>query len=252
PDDVVAPSALADDENHAPPREMLVAEIEQLKSNFFAAARRAVRAGFDAIEIHGGHGYLLHQFVSPATNVRPDHCGGSFENRVRLALEISELVRAAIPESMPLMYRLSPTDWLEETDVGSGWTVEESVQLAPLLAGKGVDVLDVTTAGNHPQQKIKGGPAYQAPFAKKVENAVGEKMLVATVGAITTGTLAKELVSGHQNVDDVPLGIVPVGRTFQKNPGLVWAWAEELQSSIYLPKQTGWGFGGLASKPSLH
>jgi 2,4-dienoyl-CoA reductase-like NADH-dependent reductase (Old Yellow Enzyme family) len=253
PDDVVAPSAVAYDANHASPREMSLAEIEQFKTDFVAAAKRAVRAGFDAVEIHGAHGYLLHQFISPASNRRTDHYGGSFENRVRLVLEITEMVRAAIPESMPLFFRLSATDWLEENaDVGPGWTVEESVRLAPLLAERGVDMLDVTTAGNHPQQKIKGGPAYQAPFAKTIKKAIGDKMLVGTVGAITTGTLAQELVSGGENGDDAPLDIVAAGRMFQKNPGLVWAWAEELQTSIYLPKQIGWGFGGRASKPPHH
>jgi 2,4-dienoyl-CoA reductase-like NADH-dependent reductase (Old Yellow Enzyme family) len=249
-DDVVGPSALPYDPQHALPRAMSEAEIERFKSDFVAAALRAVRAGFDAVEIHGGHGYLLHQFVSPATNQRTDRYGGSFENRVRLPLEICELVRAAIPAGMPLLYRLSATDWLEEAEgyQGPSWTVEESILIAPLLAEKGVDILDVTTGGNHPQQRIKGGPGYQAPFAKKIKKAVGDKMLVGTVGAIATGTLAEQLISGGADADDVPLDIVAVGRGFQKNPGLVWAWAEELQTSIYLPKQIGWGFGGRATR----
>jgi 2,4-dienoyl-CoA reductase-like NADH-dependent reductase (Old Yellow Enzyme family) len=126
--------------------------------------------------------------------------------------------------------------------------VEESVRFALLLAEKGVDFLDVTTGGNHPLQKIKPGPAYQAPFAKAIKKAVGDKMLVGTVGAITTGALAEELVSGSADEDGVALDIIAVGRPFQKNPGLVWAWAEELQTSIYLPKQIGWGFGGRATR----
>jgi 2,4-dienoyl-CoA reductase-like NADH-dependent reductase (Old Yellow Enzyme family) len=231
---------------------MSLDEIEQVKADFVAAARRAVKAGFDAVEIHGAHGYLLHQFVSPASNRRTDRYGGEFDNRARLALEVTEMVREAIPESMPLMYRISATDWLEEDDeVGPGWTVEDSIRLVPLLAERGVDVLDVSTAGNHPRQKIKGGPAYQAPFAMAIKKAVGDKMLVGTVGAITTGTLAEELVSGGPDPDKA-LDFVAAGRMFQKNPGLVWAWAEELQTSIYLPKQIGWGFGGRTSKPSHH
>ncbi|KAK4033724.1 FMN-linked oxidoreductase [Parachaetomium inaequale] len=250
PADVVAPSTVPYDAQHAAPRALSETEIEQLKSDFVAAARRAVRAGFDAVEIHGGHGYLLHQFVSPASNRRTDRYGGSFENRVRLPLEVCEALRATIPEGMPLLYRLSATDWLEEAEgyEGPSWAVEESVQFALLLAENGVDFLDVTTGGNHPQQKIRPGPAYQAPFAKTIKKAVGDKMLVGTVGAITTGTLAEELVSGGGGADDVPLDIIAVGRPFQKNPGLVWAWAEELQTSIYLPKQIGWGFGGRATR----
>lgn len=251
PDDVVAPSPLAYDANHAAPRALTLAEIEQFKSDFVAAAQRAVKAGFDAVEIHGGHGYLLHQFVSPAANLRTDRYGGSFENRVRLPLELTEMVRAAIPQDMPLLYRLSATDWLEESDSyqGPSWTLDESIQLALLLADRGVDVLDVTTGGVHPGQKIRSGPAYQAPFAQTLKRALGDRMLVATVGAITTGALAEELLSGSpDDADAVQLDIVAVGRMFQKNPGLVWSWAEELKTAIYLPKQIGWGFGGRASK----
>ncbi|KAJ4294940.1 NADH-dependent flavin oxidoreductase [Collariella sp. IMI 366227] len=222
PKDVVAPSSVGYDAHHAAPRAMSMAEIEQFKSDFVAAARRAVGAGFDAIEIHGGHGYLLHQFVSPATNQRTDRYGGSFENRVRLPLEICEVVRAAIPADMPLLYRLSATDWLEEADQyqGPSWKLEDSVRFAPLLAEKGVDFLDVTTGGNHPQQKIRAGPGYQAPFAKEIKKAVGKKMFVGTVGAITTGPQAEELIRGDRDADDVPLDIVLVGRMFLKNPGL--------------------------------
>jgi len=253
PDDCLAPSAIPYNEKFPVPREMSVAEIEELKSDFVAAAKRAVAAGFDVVELHNAHGYLLHEFLSPASNKRTDRYGGSFENRARLTLEVVELLRQTIPEEMPLFVRISATDWLEEVEGLEGWTVEESAKLAGLLAERGVDLLDVSTGGNHPKQKIKGGPGYQAPFAKKIKKAVGDKMLVSTVGSITGGKQAEELLKGGQSgEDDEPLDAVMAGRSFQKNPGLVWSWAEELGVGIYLANQIGWGFGGRATrKPRL-
>lgn len=251
PDDVVGPSAIAFNEHHATPREMTLDEIEELKEDFVSTARRAVAAGFDVIELHYAHGYLLHSFLSPVSNQRTDKYGGSFENRTRLALELVELVRKEIPEDMPLFVRISATDWLEEVE-GFGpeksWTVDDSCKLAVLLAERGVDFLDVSSGGNHPQQKITSGPGYQAPFAKKIKKAVGDKMLVSTVGSITSGKQANELLEGGKGDDDEPLDGVAVGRMFQKNPGLVWTWAEELDVGIYVASQIGWGFGGRATK----
>jgi len=251
PDDVVAPSAVPYDEHHARPREMTLAEIAQLKEDFVSAARRAVKAGFDVVELHNAHGYLLHNFVSPATNKRADQYGGSFENRTRLTLEIAEAVRDAIPDEMPLFCRISATDWLDEADGydGASWTVADSTRLALLLADRGVDVLDVSSGGNHPAQKLVTGPGYQAGFAKAIKKAVEEKMVVCTVGSITSGKQAEQLLAGRAD-NDVPLDIVAAGRMFQKNPGLVWAWAEELDTSIHVASQIGWGFGGRATKTS--
>ncbi|KAK3312667.1 hypothetical protein B0H66DRAFT_378727 [Apodospora peruviana] len=250
PDDCVAPSAIPYNEKFPVPREMSLKEIEQLKKDFVAAAKRAVAAGFDVIELHNAHGYLLHEFLSPASNQRKDQYGGSFENRVRLTLETVELVRAAIPDTMPLFVRISATDWLEEAEgyTGESWTLEDSCKLAPLLAERGVDLLDVSSGGNHPQQKVKAGPGYQAPFAKKIKKVVGDKMLVSTVGSITGGKQADELLEGGKGEDDEPLDVVLAGRMFQKNPGLVWAWAEELGVGIYQANQIGWGFGGRATR----
>lgn len=243
PDDVVAPSAIAYSDAFPKPRAMSLDEIEQLKRDFVSATRRAVAAGFDAVEVHAAHGYLLHEFMSPVSNHRTDRYGGSFENRVRLTLEIVELVRETIPKDMPLFVRISATDWLENVEgfEGGSWTVEQSAKLAELLAEMGVDLLDVSTGGNHPKQKVKGGPGYQAPFAKKIKEKVGNKLLVGTVGNITTGTLAQELLEGK---GDVPLDVAMAGRMFQKNPGLVWAWAEDLGVAIHVANQIGWGFGG--------
>lgn len=255
PDDVVAPSAVAYDERYPKPRAMTMAEIEELKQDFVAAAKRAVAAGFDVIELHSAHGYLLHNFLSPASNHRTDRYGGSFENRVRLLLEITELVRATIPDDMPLFARISATDWLDQAKDydGESWTVDQSCRLAGLLADRGVDLIDVSSGGNHPKQAIKSYPGYQAPFAKAIKKAVGDRLLVGTVGSITSGKLAQELLEGGKGDDDEPLDVALAGRMFQKNPGLVWAWAEELGVGIYVASQIGWGFGGRATRtPKKH
>lgn len=231
PDDVVAPSAIRFDENYPQPRALTIEEIEQIKLDFMAAAKRAIKTGFDALEIHSAHGYLLHSFLSPVTNHRTDQYGGSFENRARLLLEITDGFRAVMPEDMPLVVRVSATDWLEDVE-GYGadsWKLSDTVRLAELLAKRGVDVIDVSSGGNHPQQKIKPGPGYQAPFAKAVKRAVGDSMLVGTVGSITNGQQAEDLLVGGKDEDDTPLDIVSAGRMFQKNPGLVWAWADDVR-----------------------
>ncbi|OTB03217.1 hypothetical protein M426DRAFT_322007 [Hypoxylon sp. CI-4A] len=250
PDDVVAPSAIPFNKDHASPRALALDEIAELKADFASAAKRAVKAGFDVVELHGAHGYLLHSFLSPASNQRTDRYGGSFENRSRLLLEVVEEVRRVIPEETPLFVRVSATDWLEEAVGYSGesWTVSDTVRLAGLLADRGVDLLDVSSGGNHPLQKIKAGPGYQAPFAKAVKKAIGDKILVGTVGSITSGKQAEELLVGGKGEDDTSLDIVSVGRMFQKNPGLVWTWAEELGTAIHVANQIGWGFGGRGTK----
>ena len=152
-----------------------------------AAVKRALEAGFDVIEIHNAHGYLLHEFLSPVSNKRTDEYGGSWENRTRLTLEVVEAAREAIPEGMPLFLRISASDWLDgqREQFPESWTEADTVRLAPLLAERGVDFLDVSSGGLHPSQKIKTGPGYQAPFAKAVKKAVGDKMAVGVVGSIT-------------------------------------------------------------------
>jgi 2,4-dienoyl-CoA reductase-like NADH-dependent reductase (Old Yellow Enzyme family) len=250
PDNVVGPSAVAFDEHYPTPREISIKEIEQLKEDFVSATKRAIDAGFDVVELHFAHGYLVSSFLSPATNKRMDKYGGSFENRTRLALELVDAVRAVMPEKMPLFARISATDWLEENaDFPESWTVEQSTELAKLLAQKGVDVLDVSSGGNHHLQKIKGGPGYQAPFAKAIKKVVGDSLLISSVGSIKTGDAAEELITGGKGGnDDVPIDLIAAGRMFQKNPGLVWAWADDLGVEARVAHQIGWGFGGRASK----
>lgn len=245
PDDVVSPTAEPFNEHYPKPRSMSLKEIDQLKKDFVAGARRALEAGFDIIELHFAHGYLVSSFFSPAVNKRTDQYGGSFENRTRLALELVDEVRAIMPDSMPLFARISATDWLEENpDFPESWTVEESAKLAVLLAKRGVDVLDVSSGGNHPLQKVKGGPGYQAPFAKHIKRVVGDKLLISSVGSIKTGKVAEEIISGGTDKDDTPIDLIAAGRMFQKNPGLVWAWADDLGVNVHVANQIGWGFGG--------
>lgn len=246
PDDVVGPSDEPFNEHYPKPRSMTLAEIDQFKIDFLAGVSRSVRAGFDVIELHFAHGYLISSFFSPAVNKRTDKYGGSFENRVRLALELVDDTRAMIPKDMPLFVRISATDWLDTNpswEGGESWTNKDSVELAKILATKGVDVLDVSSGGNHALQKVQGGPGYQAPFAKEIKKAVGDKMLVSSVGSIKTGEVAQQLISE----EDAPLDLIAAGRMFQKNPGLVWQWADELDVAIHVAHQIGWGFGGRAS-----
>jgi 2,4-dienoyl-CoA reductase-like NADH-dependent reductase (Old Yellow Enzyme family) len=232
---------------------MTLSDIEELKKAWVAAVRRALKAGFDVIEIHNAHGYLLHSFLSPASNQRTDQYGGSFENRIRLTLEIVELTRKEMPKDMPLFLRLSATDWLDVNPEykGESWTVADSAKLAPLLAERGVDLLDVSSGGNHPLQKIAGGPGYQVPFAKEIKKAVGDKMLVGTVGSIKTGPQAEAILTGKgdESHGDQELDMVIAGRMFQKNPALVWSWAEELGVEINVANQIRWGFGGRPGAP---
>lgn len=239
PDNVLAPSAISWNEDHATPKEMTLDQIEDFKSAFGAAVKRALKAGFDAIEIHNAHGYLLHSFLSPVSNHRTDKYGGSFENRTRLSLEVVELARSLMPKDTPLFLRISATDWLEETpEIKDSWKPADTVRLAPLLAERGVDLLDVSSGGNHPLQRPHTGPAYQAPFAIAVKRAVGDSMAVGSVGSINNATLANKLL------EEDGLDLITVGRGFQKNPGLVFAWGDELGVHVQMPNQIRWGFGG--------
>lgn len=192
---------------------------------------------------HNFSGYLLHSFLSPASNHRTDEYGGSFENRTRLTREIVELTRKTLPEDMPLFLRISATDWLdEEPSIKESWKVEDTVRLAEVLADMGVDLLDVSSGGLHPKQKVKAGPGYQAPFAKAVKEKLGDKLAVGTVGSITNGKQANQLL-------EEGLDLAIVGRMFQKNPGLVWTFAEELGIQINVANQIRWGFGGRPGAP---
>ncbi|THX52351.1 hypothetical protein D6D06_06783 [Aureobasidium pullulans] len=226
PENVFAPSARPSKDNSIVPRDMTQKDIFDLVDAWISAA----------IEIHAGHGYLLHEFLSPVSNRRYDSYGGSFENRIRLLLEITRATKANIPSSVPLFVRVSGTDWLEYLKHEPSWNVPQTIELAKILADEGVDVLDVSSGGNDPRHKIESGPGYQAPFALAVKRALGDRLLVATVGSITSGGQANALL-------DQGLDMVMIGRTFLKNPGLVWAFAEDLKVEATMPKQIRWAFG---------
>ncbi|ELR05227.1 hypothetical protein VC83_07732 [Pseudogymnoascus destructans] len=248
PENVLAPSAISFSPGNFPdPKAMTVQQIEEFKVSFVAAAKRAVKAGIDVIEIHNAHGYLLHEFLSPVSNTRTDSYGGSFENRTRLTLELVRLVRGSIPEGMPLFMRISASDNLEHADFqGESWTLADSVKLAPLLAEAGVDLLDVSSGGNHLGQKIAPVPGYQVEMAKMIKKAVGDKMAVGAVGLIHSGKFAEEILQGKGPGEETVEGVdaIFVGRGFQRNPGLVWDWADELGTEIQVANQIGWGFKG--------
>lgn len=239
PDNVWGPSTKPFDAAYPKPRELTKEGIQQTIEAFKDAAVRAVKAGFDVVEVHAAHGYLLSSFLSPSSNLRTDEYGGSFENRIRLLLEIVDTVRATIPDSMPLFVRISGTEWLEEVAPNEPqWRLEDSARLGTILCEHGVDLIDVSTGGNDPRQRIASGEAYQGPAAAAVKKAVGDKILVSAVGGLGNGPLAQRLL------DNGTADAVFVGRGFQKNPGLVWDMADELGVEIYKANQIEWGFRG--------
>jgi 2,4-dienoyl-CoA reductase-like NADH-dependent reductase (Old Yellow Enzyme family) len=183
----LAPSAIPFSERTLTPRAMTLEDIAEVVHAFVAASRRAVTAGFRLIELHFAHGYLVHEFLSPLSNRRDDAYGGGFEQRIRLALEIARAVRAAWPEHLPLLARLSCTDWVD-----GGWTLEESVELARRLSAEGVDLVDCSSGGLVPYARIDAVPGYQIPFARRVRAEAG--VPTAAVGLISTPAQADAIV----------------------------------------------------------
>ena len=218
-----APSAEAY-EGLLEPAAMSVERIAEIVTAFADSAVRAVSAGFDAIEIHAAHGYLLHEFLSPLSNHRTDHYGGSLENRMRFTLEVVESIRAVIPESMPLFVRISATDWFED-----GWSLEESIALSVAMEALGVDLIDVSSGGLAKSQPIKLGPGYQMGFAKAIAAAVG--CVVGTVGLITDAKQAEDAL--QEGVGDVVL----MGRQFLREPSFALRAARELGVDVHWPGQ---------------
>jgi len=221
----VAPSPLAFDERHPVPDELTVEQIHDIVEQFRAAARRALAAGFEVAEIHGAHGYLINEFLSPHSNHRTDAYGGSYENRTRFALEVVDAVREEWPDDKPLFFRVSATDWLEE----AGWTPDDTVRFASELHAHGIDLLDVSTGGNAPGVRIPTGPGYQVPFAARVRNET--PMPVAAVGLITdAGQAAKILANGEADA-------VFLGRELLRNPSWALHAARELGGEVHIPDQ---------------
>lgn len=183
----IAPSALPFSERTVAPRAMTLEDIREVTRAFAAAARRSAAAGFRVAELHFAHGYLVHEFLSPLSNRRDDGYGGGFEQRIRLALEVTRAVRAEWPERLPLLARLSCTDWAD-----GGWTLEESVELARRLAAEGVDLVDCSSGGLVPYARIEAVPGYQVPFARRIRAESG--VPTGAVGLITTPAQAEAIV----------------------------------------------------------
>ncbi len=186
-----APSVIAFSPNYSQPTALTIEGIKKVIADFRAAAQRALTAGFDLIEIHAAHGYLLHEFLSPLSNHRADEYGGAFDNRIRPLLEVVAAVREVWPESHPLFVRISATDWAE-----GGWNPDESVQLAKILKGRGVDLVDCSSAALVPGVKIPIGPGFQTPFADRIRREAG--IPTGAVGMITDPAQADQIIQSGQ------------------------------------------------------
>ncbi len=187
----VGPSPIAFDPQYTAPTQLDEACINDLIQAFVDAARRALEAGFSVVEIHAAHGYLLHQFLSPLSNQRRDQYGGSFENRIRLVLQVTKAVRDVWPEELPLFVRVSATDWVED-----GWNPDETVELACRLKALGVDLIDVSSGGTAANAEIPVGPGYQTRFAERVRKEAG--IATGTVGMITEPAQAEHILRTGQ------------------------------------------------------
>jgi 2,4-dienoyl-CoA reductase-like NADH-dependent reductase (Old Yellow Enzyme family) len=207
------------------PRKLETAEVSDVVKDFVTAARRAQDAGFDVIEIHAAHGYLIHQFLSPLTNQRTDIYGGELENRARLLLEIVEGIRREVGEGMPILVRFSATDYVD-----GGWDETQTATVAKWCAEAGADLFDISTGGLVTGVKIPSGPGYQVPIAEFVAERVDEP--VAVVGQITTGAQAEEILQ-RGNVD-----VIMIGRSELRDPMWPLRAAHELGVEVeYWPKQ---------------
>ncbi len=230
---VVAPSAIAMDQGWLVPREMSLEDIAGVRRSFVDAARRALEAGFDVIELHGAHGYLLHEFLSPLSNTRTDSYGGSFDNRVRLALELAADLRAAWPAEKPLFFRVSSVD-----GVDGGWTIEDTVSLARRLKATGVDVMDCSSGGllgSATAARVKRFPGFQVPYSARVRREA--EIPTMAVGLILDGVQAESVLSAGE------ADLVAVGREALNDPN----WALHAREALAAdpdyaawPVQSGW------------
>jgi 2,4-dienoyl-CoA reductase-like NADH-dependent reductase (Old Yellow Enzyme family) len=214
--------------NMPTPTELTVTQIQELVSKFAQAAKRAQAVGFDVIEIHAAHGYLLHQFYSPLSNSRTDEYGGSFENRVRFLLEVTKAVRSEIGEHTVLFVRISATDW-----VADGWNIDDSVKLAAELKKLGVDLIDVSSGGTVHNAQIPVGPGYQVDFAHRIKS--DAQIPTSAVGMITQASQANEIITSSK------ADAVMLARAMLRNPRWAMQAAEELGEVIAWPNQLARG-----------
>jgi 2,4-dienoyl-CoA reductase-like NADH-dependent reductase (Old Yellow Enzyme family) len=220
----VAPSGAPFSESYPVPRALTIAEIGDIVRAFAAAARRALDAGFELLELHNAHGYLAHEFLSPLSNQRTDQYGGSLENRMRFSLEIVDAVRTIWPERLPLFLRISATDWTE-----GGWTGDDSVALAKAVKERGVDLIDCSSGGNVPKAAIPVKPGYQVPFAAKIKKEAG--MLTGAVGMITEAKQADAIIRGAE------ADVVLLAREFLREPYWALKAAKELGVPVHVAEQ---------------
>ncbi|KAJ2481408.1 hypothetical protein EV174_003476 [Coemansia sp. RSA 2320] len=232
PDHVLGPSAVAFDSGSWQPTELSTQDIRRIQHDFVLAAIRAEKAGFDVIELHGAHGYLIHEFLSPISNKRTDEYGGSFDNRIRFLIETVRGVRRVWPEEKPLFVRLSMTDWVPPSnDIPTGgWTEEESVELAKALVTEGVDLVDCSTSGSSPMQQIPLAPGYQVRFAAAIKREV-PGMLAGAVGLITGAKQANDIVEGDK------ADLVFIARALLRDPNFVLDAAADLGVFAQYPHQ---------------
>ncbi len=220
----VAPSALPFLPDDNPPQALDEKGLQKVISDFRMAALRSYKAGYKVMEIHAAHGYLVHQFLSPLSNHRTDNYGGSFENRIRLLLEIVSAILEVWPSNLPLFVRLSATDWAE-----GGWNADETVQLSSILKQKGVDLIDTSSGGMVPNAKIPLGPGYQVPFAERIKNETG--ILTGAVGLITETQQAEDIVQKGQ------ADLILIARASLRNPYFALHAAKILGDEIEWPWQ---------------
>ncbi|KAI3405011.1 OYE32 [Candida oxycetoniae] len=244
PDKVVAPSALQfrPHGNLVKPHELELDDIKRIIRQFGDAAKRAVEiSGFDALEIHGAHGYLINEFYSPISNKRTDEYGGSFENRVRFLLQVIDEISSKIDATkIPLFVRISA---VENSPDPEAWSINDSKRLADLLIAKGIKLLDVSSGGNDYRQAARSGLSQEkkepihVPFAREIKKHVGDKLLVACVGG-----LEKDPFLVNEYIEKGEFDVALIGRGFLRNPGLVWTFADQLGVRLHQNLQLGWGF----------
>ena len=222
--EVLAPSAVAFSEKYAQPTAVDAAGIRRVVEAFRQAATRALKAGFDVIEIHAAHGYLLHEFLSPLSNQRTDAYGGSLENRARLLIEVVDAIREVWPLDQPLFVRISATDWTP-----GGWDLEQSIAVAKMLKGRGVELVDVSSGGVIPGVTIPSGPGYQTPFADAVRKQA--EIATGTVGMITDAAQAEHILRTGQ------ADMVFLAREFLRDPYWPLHAAQLLHDSTAWPSQ---------------
>ncbi len=220
----IAPSPIAFAPGYPVPREMTVEDMDRVCDEFIAAARRAVQAGYRVIEIHGAHGYLLHEFLSPLSNERRDEYGGSLENRMRFPLQVSEAVREVWPSQLPVFFRVSATDYVE-----GGWGLEEAIELARRLEKAGIDLADCSSGGAVPESRPPVGPGYQAPFSAAIRQQAG--IPTAAVGLITEPFQAETILATGQ------ADAVFLARELLRDPYWPLHAAHRLHAEVKWPKQ---------------